>query len=158
MALIWKNILYFIKIFLVHPATEITLNIMYLMSFLVIGLILFKSNQNYNDLQILDMTESYLNYNIFSNIKTPSQFNSYLLSILDKLYTMALNRFIILKDPNKWIIPSNLNIALINDNKKLESDKRQSYHLSPFERYNYIDEKFIQTKEYKNYFINRIFI
>ena len=70
---------------------------------------------------------------------------------LDKLHTMALNRFIILKDPNKWIIPSNLNIALINDNKKLESDKRQSYYLSPFERYNYIDEKFIQTKEYKNY-------
>ena len=70
---------------------------------------------------------------------------------LDKLHTMALNRFLILKDPNKWIIPSNLNIALINDNKKLESDKRKSYHLSPFERYNYIDEKFIQTKEYKNY-------
>lgn len=88
MAIIWKNIFYYIKIFLVHPATEITLNIMYLMSFLVIGIILFKSNKNYNDLQILDMTESYLNYNIFSNIKTPSQFNSYLLSILDKLYTI----------------------------------------------------------------------
>ena len=70
---------------------------------------------------------------------------------LDNLHSMALNRFIILKNPNKWIMPSNLNISLINDNKKLESSKRKNYHLSRFEKYNYIDENGIQAKEYKNY-------
>lgn len=85
---IWRDIIdiiKYVKIFLVHPATEITLNIIYIMSFFVIGLIIF-SNKGYNDLQILDMTESYLDFNYFKNIKTPSQFNNYLLSILDKLY------------------------------------------------------------------------
>ena len=33
---------------------------------------------------------------------------------LDKLQTMALSRFIILKNPNRWIIPSNLNTNLLN--------------------------------------------
>ena len=84
----WTNILKYIKIFLVHPATEISLNIIYLVSFLVIGLILFKSNKYYNEIQLLEMTESYLYFNTFNNIKTPSQFNNYFLSILDKLYTI----------------------------------------------------------------------
>ena len=33
---------------------------------------------------------------------------------LDKLQTMALSRFIILKNTNRWIIPSNLNTNLLN--------------------------------------------
>ena len=33
---------------------------------------------------------------------------------LDKLQTMALSRFIILRNPNRWIIPSNLNTNLLN--------------------------------------------
>ena len=87
---IWRDIIdliKYIKIFLVHPATEITLNIIYLLSIFIIGLMIF-SDENYNELEILDMTESYLYYNNFKNIKTPSQFNAYLLSILDKLYTI----------------------------------------------------------------------
>ena len=84
---IWINIIKYIKIILVHPATEISLNFIYLMSFLVIGLIMF-SNKDYSDLEILNMTESYLYYNRFNSIKTPTHFNSYLISILDKLYTI----------------------------------------------------------------------
>ena len=38
---------------------------------------------------------------------------------LDNLQTMALNRDTILKDPNFWIIPSNLNISII-DKKEME--------------------------------------
>ena len=34
------------------------------------------------------MTESYLNYNEFTNIKSPSQLNSYIITILDKLFTI----------------------------------------------------------------------
>ena len=67
---------------------------------------------------------------------------------LDNLHTMSLNRFIILKDPNKWILPSNLNLSLINNNKA--KNKRRSY-FSSFKRYNYIDENFLMTKEYKYY-------
>ena len=85
---LWTNIIKYVKIFLVHPATEIIINIIYLMSFLVILFITYNGNKYYNDLDILDMTESYLNYNNFINIKTPSQLDSYIITILDKLFTI----------------------------------------------------------------------
>ena len=68
---------------------------------------------------------------------------------LDNLHIMSLNRFIILNDPNKWILPSNLNISLINNNN-ISKNKRRSY-FSSFKRYNYIDENCLKTKEYKYY-------
>lgn len=85
---IWGNLLKFIKIFLVHPATEIISNIFYLISFVIIGVLLFKESSNYDDHQILDITQSYLSYEIFNSIKTPSQFHDYFLSLLNKLYTI----------------------------------------------------------------------
>ena len=85
---IWKNILKYIKLFLVIPITEITINIIYLTCLVVIGILLFKENSNYDEHQILDITQSYLNFNTFQNIKTPTQFNSYLITILNKLFTI----------------------------------------------------------------------
>ena len=85
---IWGNLLKFIKIFLVHPAIEIISNIFYLISFVIIGVLLFKESSNYDDHQILDITQSYLSYEIFNSIKTPSQFHDYFLSLLNKLYTI----------------------------------------------------------------------
>ena len=87
---IWRNVINlikYIKIFLVHPATEITLSIIYLTSFFYIGFILF-SKKKYNDLEILNMTESYLFFNNFNMIKTPTQFKGYLEEILEKIYTI----------------------------------------------------------------------
>ena len=43
---------------------------------------------------------------------------------LENLQTMALNRFIILKNENKWIIPNNLNIGII-DEKKMKNYLRK---------------------------------
>ena len=70
---------------------------------------------------------------------------------LDNIDIMALNRFMILAHPNKWILPTNLNMSLLYDKKSLEFNKRNNCNLSPFERYNYIDDNCRQTKEYKNY-------
>lgn len=83
---IWGNIIKFIKLFLVHPSTEIIISIIYLISFVIIGILLFKESSNYDDHQILDITQSFFNFNNFNKIKTPSQFNIYFLSLLDKMY------------------------------------------------------------------------
>ena len=60
----------------------------------------------------------------------PSQFKDCLSNIqrimLDSLQTLALSRFIILKDPNKWIIPNNLNIDIINKNKLKQYKKKMN--------------------------------
>ena len=83
----------------------------------------------------------------------PSQFKDRLSNIqrieLDNLQTMALSRFVVLKDPNKWIMPNNLNIDIINKNeiKKLNEKKHFKYLIKH-------DLKYIpikKTKEYKYY-------
>ena len=83
-----KNIFKYIKIVLVHPITEISLDICYLVSIVNIGIIIFEESKMYDDHKILDMTESYLNYNQFINIKTEDDFNSYLSSALDRLFVI----------------------------------------------------------------------
>ena len=69
---------------------------------------------------------------------------------LDNLEIMTLSRFMVLKDPNKWIIPTNLNYLLIERSRNPPINKRSTFHLN-FERYNFIDDTFMKTKEYKNY-------
>jgi len=81
-----KNIFKYIKIVLVHPITEIILDIIYLVSMVNIGIIIFEESKMYDDHKILDMTESYLNYNQFINIKTKADFKLYLTSALDRLF------------------------------------------------------------------------
>ena len=85
---IWRNILKYIKLFLVHPSTEIILNMIYLISFVMIGILLFKESSNYDDHQIFDITQTFFNFKNFNKIKTPSQFKIYFISLLDKLYTI----------------------------------------------------------------------
>ena len=63
---------------------------------------------------------------------------------------MALSRFVLLKDLDESIIPSNINISIISENN-IENKKNGNIHLYTFDRYNYFDDNFIQTKEYKNY-------
>ena len=69
---------------------------------------------------------------------------------LDNMQTMTLSRFMILKDPNKWIMPINLNYLLINRNNNPQLNKRKSLQLS-LNRFDFIDETFMKTKEYQNY-------
>ena len=85
---IWRNILKYIKLFLVHPSTEIILNMIYLISFVMIGILLFKESSNYDDHQMFDITQTFFNFKNFNKIKTPSQFKIYFISLLDKLYTI----------------------------------------------------------------------
>jgi hypothetical protein len=85
---LWKNAFKYLKIALVYPLTEIILNIIYSISFVFIGVLIFKESSIYDDHQILDMTESYLKYDTFSQIKTPTYFKSYLETILDELFTI----------------------------------------------------------------------
>ena len=42
---------------------------------------------------------------------------------LDSLQTLALNRFTILKNPNEWIVPCNINTDLLDPNKHNETKK-----------------------------------
>jgi hypothetical protein len=63
---------------------------------------------------------------------------------------MALSRFIVLKDPNKWIFPSNLNYSILKGNKKLLMSEKQSNYFDS-DTYQYIGDTFIKTKDYNNY-------
>lgn len=96
MAISCENIFKYIKLILVHPALEIGIEIFYLLTAVVIAVFLFRESSQYDEYQILEMTESYLNYNDFNSIKTTTEFKSYLVWLLDKLYTL---------DPSNQEIP-----------------------------------------------------
>ena len=83
-----ENVLKYVKLVVVHPIVEIVIGIIYFITLILIAVFIFKDSSQYSEHQILDITESYLNFNNFNQIKTPSQFNSYLISILNKLYTL----------------------------------------------------------------------
>ena len=84
----WRDILKYVKLVIVHPATEIIIEIFYFITALFIATLLFKESSQYDEHQLLDLTGSYLNINTFNNIKTSNDLKSYLISTLDKLYTL----------------------------------------------------------------------
>ena len=65
---------------------------------------------------------------------------------------MAFNRCLILKNPNDWIIPNNLNIDLINE-KKMEKLKRKKTFrfINKYNEENMNENQLRQTQEYKIY-------
>ena len=83
----------------------------------------------------------------------PSQFKDCLSNIqrieLGKLEIMALSRYTILKDPNKWIMPNNVNIDIIQKNKYKEIKENQMKKLQKKEKLNYTSIK--ESREYKYY-------
>ena len=87
----------------------------------------------------------------------PSQFKDCLTKVqrieLENIQTMALSRFIILRNPDRWIMPNNLNIDLINKNEIIEQEKELKHNrLFKFESDE--DLKFTpirETREYKYY-------
>lgn len=83
-----ENVLKYVKLVIVHPAVEIVIGIIYFITLILIAVFIFKDSSQYSEHQILDITETYLNFNDFNQIKAPSQFNSYLISLLNKLYTL----------------------------------------------------------------------
>ena len=88
MNLSWQNIFRKITLVVLHPAVEIIIEIIYFITTIYIGIILFKESSQYDGHNLLDMLESYINFNDFNKIKTPTEFKSYLTSTLDKLYTI----------------------------------------------------------------------
>ena len=82
-----KNIK-FIKLCLISPITKILINILYIISFLVMFILFYAEDQNFNNYEINELVRNYLNYNQFSKIKNSSDFQSYLEYLLNKLYTI----------------------------------------------------------------------
>ena len=71
---------------------------------------------------------------------------------LDNLQVMALNRSIILKNINDWIMPNNLNIGLVNKKAMEKYIKKKTYKfINKFYGENENDSQMKQTKEYKIY-------
>ena len=82
-----KNIK-FIKLCLISPITKILINILYIISFLVMFILFYAEDQNFNNYEINELVRNYLNYNKLSDIKNSSDFQSYLEFLLNKLYTI----------------------------------------------------------------------
>ena len=71
---------------------------------------------------------------------------------LENLQTMALNRYIILKNENKWILPNNLNIGIIDEKKMKNYLKRKTIKF--INKYTQKNKNVIpiqRTKEYKHF-------
>ena len=59
MNLSWQNILRKITLVVLHPAVEIIIEIIYFITTIYIGIILFKESSQYDEHNLLDMLESY---------------------------------------------------------------------------------------------------
>ena len=86
---IWKNILIYIKLGLISPVLEIVVNLIYIISFIIIYIYFCEDGKYYSDRQISKFTETYINYDSFKIIDTPSDFKSYLQNLISKLYTIS---------------------------------------------------------------------
>ena len=85
---IWKNKLLYVKLGLISPVLEIIVNIIYILSFLIIFSFFCENGKYYSDNQANKFAESYLNYEVFKNINTPSDFKIYLENLISKIYTI----------------------------------------------------------------------
>ena len=87
---IWKNKLIYVKLCLISPVLEIIVNTIYIVSFIIIFSYFCSNGKYYSDNQISKFTESYINYENFKNINTPSDLKTYIEYLTSKLYTNIL--------------------------------------------------------------------
>ena len=83
---IWKNKLIYIKLGLISPVLEIIVNTIYILSFILIIYYFCSNGKYYNDNQISKFTESYINYENFKNINSPSDLKTYIEDLTSKLF------------------------------------------------------------------------
>ena len=83
---IWKNKLIYIKLGLISPALEIIVNTIYILSFILIFYYFCSNGKYYSDNQISKFTESYINYENFKNINSPSDLKTYIEDLTSKLF------------------------------------------------------------------------
>ena len=83
---IWKNKLIYIKLGLISPVLEIIVNTIYILSFILIFYYICSNGKYYNDNQISKFTESYINYENFKNINSPSDLKTYIEDLTSKLF------------------------------------------------------------------------
>ena len=123
---IWKNIIIYIKLGLISPVLEIIVNLIYIISFIIIFAYFCQDGKYYTDRQISKFTESYINYNAFKTIDSPSQLKTYLEDLISKLYTfnpsdekmpifIPLNPVRITRFINKHCKEDNYQISCNND-------------------------------------------
>lgn len=86
-----KNIK-FIKKCLISPITEIILNIIYILSFLVMFILFFSEGEYYNNYHINEISKNHLNYELFLKIKNSTDFENYLELLLKKIYTIDYSK------------------------------------------------------------------
>ena len=91
----WDKRFKYIKLCLISPALEIFSNIIYISSFIIIFTYFWMNGKYYNDNQVLKFTESYINYDSFNNITIPEDFEIYLSNLLNKLFTLNVNKEIL---------------------------------------------------------------
>ena len=84
---IWNNKFIYIKLGLISPALEIIVNTIFILSFIIIFSYFCSNGKYYSDNQISKFIESYINYDNFKNINTPSDFKTYIQDLTTKLYT-----------------------------------------------------------------------
>ena len=83
---IWKNKLIYIKLGLISPVLEIIVNTIYILSIILIIYYFCSNGKYYNDNQISKFTESYINYENFKNINSPSDLKTYIEDLTSKLF------------------------------------------------------------------------
>ena len=83
---IWKNKLIYIKLGLISPVLEIIVNTIYILSFILIFYYFCSNGKYYNDNQISKFTESFINYENFKNINSPSDLKTYIEDLTSKLF------------------------------------------------------------------------
>lgn len=83
---IWKNKLIYIKLGLISPVLEIIVNTIYILSFILIFYYFCSNGKYYNDNQISKFAESYINYENFKNINSPSDLKTYIEDLTSKLF------------------------------------------------------------------------
>ena len=83
---IGKNKLIYIKLGLISPVLEIIVNTIYILSFILIFYYFCSNGKYYNDNQISKFTESYINYENFKNINSPSDLKTYIEDLTSKLF------------------------------------------------------------------------
>ena len=91
----WEKRFKYIKLCLISPALEIFIDIIYITSFIIIFTYFWQNGKYYKDNQILKFTESYIDYNSFNDIKTPTEFEIYLSNLINKLFTINTNNEIL---------------------------------------------------------------
>lgn len=94
MKVIRRRNLKYILLCIISPAYEITTNIVYIVSFLILAAKYTDMGNNFSNYEISQMTNKYFEVDSFSTITTDKEFIDYLEKIL-KNFSLLINQLIL---------------------------------------------------------------